>query len=1016
MLAALLALLLTASMLGAGPPQRAAAQGDAPMLESSAPFAGQLGVPTDPGLQIDLVFDRDVASESIVDIFSPDLASSRALLADDTIDDADTTISLTVGDQLAAGTQYVVSGTAVAADDPDAVEEFAVEFVTALDDELQFGLVEPTPPNAALEVPVDLAEVVAVFNHAVSPQLTPSLSLTGDGDEAEIVIDGEIDGDTATFVLDEPLHPDRGYTAQLVEVASDHDLEVVDETLTWSFRTEPRSDDGLTLVASTPADGDQHVRTDLGTFTARFDRDLDPDVAPVLTMEVLAEDLLVLEGVEGVLDATDPTRVVFDLVEDLGKELPANRDYTVTIAVAAADAPGERLEVSVSFRTSGDDGLLLLTSSPADGARDVGTDLGSVTARFNRELDTANPPVLQLDDADGPVLVRSVVGEFSHPVHDDRVSFDLTGALAADLVTDTEYRITINAAAADTPADRRDFPITFTTGTPGGITLTGSDPADGADDVAPDVPSIIGEFNVPIDQATVTLISVGPRLTPIVPPELTQINVDDPRMVLLPLDGVRLAPGERYEATFDVASGAEEARAVIAFDVRPPEGPALHLEQPFVWVGDPLAVDGTGFEPSTQVEFTLREPERGDDSGSDTSGTAGEPAEGTAGSAGSTGSAGSADDSGATQQPAAGTAVGQPRIFNGTPASIADVPWVVMIESTRGTCTGSVVTSRWVLTAAHCVETNNPASLRIGIGGDDLDVGFAETHSASRIVRHPGYRPQTLFRDIALIELSTPTAAPPVNLAAAGVPDYAGQMATVTGWGALRNNPDGTWVDTDLLQRASVLVREHSVCLATYAREQIVYDPSTYVCAGGPTSDACSGDSGGPLLLGEGTDAVQIGIVSSGEDCTWSSSLVGAYTAVAAYRTWIDETIASAGISLGQVTTDADGTFRVELPTASLSPGEYLLVATEASPFTGTASASVQLNVDSEPERDDPREPVEAAVTEELASTGADGVVLLTLLGVLAALLGAAMVLASRREDRPRSGAVVVFTARCTPR
>ena len=229
------------------------------------------------------------------------------------------------------------------------------------------------------------------------------------------------------------------------------------------------------------------------------------------------------------------------------------------------------------------------------------------------------------------------------------------------------------------------------------------------------------------------------------------------------------------------------------------------------------------------------------------------------------------------------------KVFNGVPASIADLPWVVSIRSPSGSCTGTIIDAQWVLSAAHCFDAGDlaaPQRVEVGIGGDSLAAGFAEVTSAAQVVVHPAFDKARLFADVALVRLARPTTTPAIPLVAAGFADPVGARATVTGWGMLDE-----WRETDRLMRAEIPVLSDAAC----SLYRGYFDPATFVCAGGEGIDVCAGDSGGPLVLTSGGVPRQLGIVSFGEPCTPLSSTIGGYTAVAAYRTWIDQVMASAG-------------------------------------------------------------------------------------------------------------------------
>lgn len=227
------------------------------------------------------------------------------------------------------------------------------------------------------------------------------------------------------------------------------------------------------------------------------------------------------------------------------------------------------------------------------------------------------------------------------------------------------------------------------------------------------------------------------------------------------------------------------------------------------------------------------------------------------------------------------------QIYNGRRASIADLPWIVLVSTPTSGCTGSVVAPRWVLTAAHCFSSTSTTGVQIAIGGDTMS-SFTEVIPAARIVLHPGWNPTNLRGDIALVELATATSAPALPLATAGAADPVGARAIITGWGMLDEVRS-----TDVLMRAEVPVLHDRICVDTYGPD--AYDPSTFVCAGGEGVDVCAGDSGGPLITTSAAGPVAVGVVSYGQACSPASTTVGAYTAVSAYRSWIETTTGGTG-------------------------------------------------------------------------------------------------------------------------
>ncbi len=240
-----------------------------------------------------------------------------------------------------------------------------------------------------------------------------------------------------------------------------------------------------------------------------------------------------------------------------------------------------------------------------------------------------------------------------------------------------------------------------------------------------------------------------------------------------------------------------------------------------------------------------------------------------------------------------------PRIVGGKNADPNEYPWAAALLFANINdgfnarfCGGTLIASRWVLTAAHCVSDFSSASeVEIAIGINDLDnISNADRKTVSNIFVHPAYNTISQDNDIALLQLTTPS-----NNAVLAIADNAltdnittGELMTIIGWGNTSASIQTPAFPT-LLQEAQIPRFDFDAC-------NTIYDnllTSNMICAGFAAGgkDTCQGDSGGPILYVDTNDGAyyQAGVTSFGNGCAAADN-PGVYTRAANYIEWINNT------------------------------------------------------------------------------------------------------------------------------
>ncbi|XP_043217277.1 uncharacterized protein LOC122379288 [Amphibalanus amphitrite] len=234
---------------------------------------------------------------------------------------------------------------------------------------------------------------------------------------------------------------------------------------------------------------------------------------------------------------------------------------------------------------------------------------------------------------------------------------------------------------------------------------------------------------------------------------------------------------------------------------------------------------------------------------------------------------------------------------------------IIVLSKWKTRCGATVLSERFLLTAAHCVQPTRTERLS---GVKELTVsrlsallGDGTRAAVRRVIAHPGHRMLgDNTDDLALVELEReltfsatvqPACLPPEDA------PYSPELAcSVAGFGSTRPSfgtaaDVGSFVAADTLQVANVTFFTRDECETFYGRYNVTLGT---VCAGDAQFrvDTCVGDSGGPLFCRLGDSVTLMGVTSWGNGCGRKDQ-PGAYMRVASYVRWIQEVVQAASIA-----------------------------------------------------------------------------------------------------------------------
>lgn len=235
------------------------------------------------------------------------------------------------------------------------------------------------------------------------------------------------------------------------------------------------------------------------------------------------------------------------------------------------------------------------------------------------------------------------------------------------------------------------------------------------------------------------------------------------------------------------------------------------------------------------------------------------------------------------------------RIFNGFNSSRGQFPHqaflIISFNSGHRVCGGSLISDRWVLTAAHCL--NGTRSIEIHLGalktyqfreqGRVIYYGYP-----SSVFIHPHFVAEIALHDIGLVQLEESVqftdTVQPIALPKSG--EYYHDIPTIASGFGLQNTDDEHVAQ--ILQWAPFYTINNFKCAGFFSdvASIIVLRPSIICAVGIKDASICMGDGGNPLI---DKHDVLIGISSfvSGRGCHLGYPSV--FMRVTYYLDWIEK-------------------------------------------------------------------------------------------------------------------------------